>query len=58
MNLEKLGPKVHSQGNNPESPVTDDEATSLMTKILIEMRKMNLHFAVLTDNHFDDEDIN
>jgi len=57
MKLGKLGPDVHSQGNTSEVPVTDDETTSLLTRLLTEMKIMNLHLAMMTDNNITAEDV-
>lgn len=50
MSLEKLGPNQAYSGPEGESPVQDRDAVALLQDVLKELRIMNFHLSILTDN--------
>jgi len=57
MSLGKLGPKIKNDGNLGETPVEDVDSNQLLMMVLKELRILNLHMAVMTDNHFVEGDV-
>ena len=57
MSLDKLGPKTKADGNLQETPVEDVDAIGILTSILRELKILNLHMTVMTDNQFTKQDV-
>lgn len=46
-----------TEGGQKEVPTSDDDVQGLMTKILKELKKMNLHLELMTDEKVQNSDI-
>jgi hypothetical protein len=57
MSLARLGPKIAQEGNKQEVPVEDNTSGALLTDALKELKILNLHMSVLSDNTFDKQDV-
>jgi len=57
MSLDKLGPDTAQSGNKQETPVEDNANRVLLTAVLKELKILNLHMSVMTDNTFDKQDV-
>jgi hypothetical protein len=47
---------LRSAGGQERLSVQDDDSTSLLERLLTELRIMTLHFSVMTDNKFTKQD--
>lgn len=47
---------VTETNSGTKTKTEDDEVSNLLKEILIEMKKMNLHLTILTDNQIDESD--
>jgi len=45
------------EGGQPETVVGDEDVRGLLVKILQELKKMNIHLEILTDNNVKDTEI-
>jgi hypothetical protein len=57
MNFGRLGPQIAEEGNKQEVPVEDNTAGTLLHASLKELKILNLHMSVLSDNTFDKQDV-
>jgi len=55
--LTRLGPRTDGTGDRTETPVIDDDALSLLERIMKQLKIMNLHMSVMTDNTFKSQDV-
>ena len=46
------------EGGQRETVVSDDNVQNLLSAVLKELKKMNIHLMILTDNIITDEEIN
>ena len=45
------------EGGQPKIVVTDDNSQQLLTDIIRELKKMNLHMSIMTDNNITNQEI-
>ncbi len=57
MTLRRLGARPDEEGTRTEIPVADNDSASLLGRIMKELKIMNLHMSVMTDNTFDKRDV-
>ncbi len=57
MSLTRLGPKIDGPGDKSEVPVADGVASQLLEIIKKELKILNLHMSVMTDNKFENRDV-
>lgn len=48
---------IKTEGNVIEATVSDDSTQQLLTQILKELKKMNLHLSTMTDTIIDNADL-
>ena len=56
MSLNKLGADIAAEGDKGELPVEDNDQIGLLLKILDELKILNMHMSVMTDNQFTEAD--